>query len=419
MKHVLTIGLITIILAARLAVPASAAPRVVTSIKPLHSLVSGVMKGVGEPYLLIKGVASPHTFSLKPSDASELERARVIFWVGDVLAPGLERPLEVLPKRANVVALGEMKGLELLKLREGGLWEGHDDDHGGEKKAEGDHHDEDKEAKAGDDDHDKEKRGKAEDDHHDEKEKAGAKDDDHEKMEAKAKDDDHHEKAEAKEEHHGEEKHGKTEDDDHAKEKSGAKDDHHDEKEKAEAKGHHGEEEDHHGGFDAHIWLDPMNAKKWVDAIAHELEEVDPRNKEKYESNARNMKARIDALHKELARSLAPVKGAPYIVFHDAYQYMEKRYGLTPIGSVTLSPEKKPGSARLVAIRRKIRDTKSICVFTEPQFQPRLVNVIMEGTGAGTGVLDPLGTGIPAGEDAYFTLMRNMAKSLRTCLSGK
>ena len=407
MKHVLIIGFIIIILAARLSAPASAAPRVVTSIKPLHSLVSGVMKGVGEPYLLIKGVASPHTFSLKPSDASELEKARVIFWVGDVLAPGLERPLEVLPKRANVVALGELKGLELLKLREGGLWEGHDDDHGGEKKAEGDHHDEGKEAKAADDDHDKEKRGKAEDDHHDEKEKAGA------------KDDDHHEKAEAKEEHHDEEKRGKAEDDDHDKQKAGAKDDHHDEKEKAEAKGHHGEEEDHHGGFDAHIWLDPMNAKKWVDAIAHELEEVDPRNKKKYESNARNMKSRIDALHEELARSLAPVRGAPYIVFHDAYQYMEKRYGLTPIGSVTLSPEKKPGSARLVAIRRKIRDTKSICVFTEPQFQPRLVRVIMEGTGAGTGVLDPLGTGIPAGEDAYFILMRNMAKSLRTCLSGK
>ncbi len=338
------------------------------------------MKGIGEPYLLIKGVASPHTFSLKPSDARELERARVIFWVGDVLAPGLERPLEILPKRANVVALGELKGLELLKLREGGLWEGHDDDHGGEKKAEGDHHDEGKEAKDGDDDHDKEKRGKAEDDHHDEKEKTGAKDDDHEKMEAKAKDDDHHEKA--------------------------------------EAKGDHGDEEDH-GGFDAHIWLDPMNARRWVDAIAHELEEVDPANKKKYESNAQNLKARIDALHKELAQALAPVKGAPYIVFHDAYQYMEKRYGLTPIGSVTLSPEKKPGSARLVAIRRKIRDTKSICVFTEPQFQPRLVKVIMEGTGAGTGVLDPLGTGIPAGEDAYFTLMRSMAKSLGTCLSGK
>ncbi|MCY4382304.1 MAG: zinc ABC transporter substrate-binding protein [Nitrospinae bacterium] len=121
----------------------------------------------------------------------------------------------------------------------------------------------------------------------------------------------------------------------------------------------------------------------------------------------------------DLARTLTPVKGAPYIVFHDAYQYMEKRYGLNAIGSVSLSPEKKPGSARLEAIRKKIRDTKSICVFTEPQFQPKLVKVIMAGTGAGTGVLDPLGANIPAGEDAYFTLMRNMAKSLKGCLAGK
>ncbi len=301
---------------------ASAAPRVVVSIKPLHSLVAGVMKGVGEPYLLMKGVASPHTFSLKPSDAGELERARVIFWVGEVLAPGLERPLEVLPKKAEVLALAEVKGLGVrkLKLREGGLWEGRDDDHGEEKQA-------------------------------------------------------------------------------------GAKE-------------HHGEEEDH-GGFDAHIWLDPMNARKWVDAIAHELGVADPGNRKKYEANARNLEVRIDGLHRELESVLAPVKDAPYIVFHDAYQYMEKRYGLTPIGSVTLSPEKKPGTARLVEIRKKIRGSKSICVFTEPQFQPRLVQIIMGGTGAGIGVLDPLGTGIPAGEDAYFILMRAMAKSLKTCLSRK
>ena len=322
---------LVIVLCAQPARSASAAPRVVVSIKPLHSLVAGVMKGVGAPGLLMRGAASPHTFSLKPSDARMLARARVIFWVGEVLAPGLKRPLEVLPKKAKVLALAEIKGLELRKLREGGLWEGRDDDHGEEKQA-------------------------------------GAKDDDHDK-------------------------------------------------EKAEAKGHHGEED--HGGFDAHIWLDPMNARKWVDAIAHELGVADPGNRKKYEANARNLKVRIEGLHKELKRMLAPVKGAPYIVFHDAYQYMEKRYGLTPIGSVTLSPEKKPGSARLVEIRKKIRGLKSICVFTEPQFQPRLVQIIMGGTGAGTGVLDSLGASVPAGENAYFTLMRAMAKSLRTCLSRK
>ena len=319
MRHGLVGMALAIALCAQPTLFASAAPRVVVSIKPLHSLVAGVMKGVGEPYLLMKGVASPHTFSLKPSDAGELERARVIFWVGDILSPGLERPLEVLPKKANILALAEVKGLELRKLREGGLWEGRDDDHGEEKQA--------------------------------------------------------------------------------------------------GAKGHHGEED--HGGFDAHIWLDPMNARKWVSAIAHELGVADPGNRKKYEANARNLKVRIDGLHKELARTLAPVKDAPYIVFHDAYQYMEKRYGLTPIGSVTLSPEKKPGTARLVEIRKKIRGQKSICVFTEPQFQPRLVQIIMGGTAARTGVLDSLGASVPAGEDAYFTLMRAMAKSLKTCLSRK
>ena len=320
MRHGLVGMALAIALCAQPTLFASAAPRVVVSIKPLHSLVAGVMKGVGTPYLLMKGVASPHTFSLKPSDARELARARVIFWVGDILSPGLERPLEVLPKKAKALALAEIKGLELRKLREGGLWEGRDDDHGEEKQA--------------------------------------------------------------------------------------------------GAKGHHGEEEDH-GGFDAHIWLDPMNARRWVDAIAHELGAADPQNRKKYEANAKNLKTRLYDLHTELDRILDPVRNAPYIVFHDAYQYLEKRYGLTPIGSVTLSPEKKPGSARLVAIRKKIRGLKSICVFTEPQFQPRLVQTVIRGTAARTGVLDSLGTGIPAGEDAYFTLMRAMAKSLKTCLSRK
>ena len=392
MKYILFTAALTMVLLTHLSVPASAAPKVVASIKPLHSLVSGVMKGVGEPYLLIKGAASPHTFSLKPSDAREIERARVIFWVGESLAPSLERPLEVLPKRAEVVAMAEIKGLKLLKLREGGLWEGHDDHHGEEGK--GDHHDEHKHGMA------------KKDDHHDDHKHAKAKKDDHhhdEDKHGKAKDDHHHDRkhAMAKDKHHDEHKHEK------------AKDDHHGEK----AGDHHGEHR--HGDFDVHVWLDPMNAKKWVHEITHELEEADPANREKYEANEKRLMARLDALHEELKSTLAPLKGAPYIVFHDAYQYYENRYGLNAIGSVTISPENKPGAARLVEIRKKVRDTKSICVFSEPQFEPKLVRVVMEGTGAGTGVLDPLGADIPAGEDAYFTLLRNMAKSLNTCLSRK
>ena len=391
MKFMLAAAALTMALLARPAAPASAAPPVVASIKPLHSLVAGVMKGVGEPHLLIKGVASPHTFSLKPSDASVLERARVIFWVGEVLAPGLERPIEVLPKRAKVLAMAEIKGLKLLKLREGGLWEEHDDHHG--EMGKGDHHDEHKHGKGKDDDHHHEHgHGKAKDDHHDDHKHARAKDDHH----------DDHKHAKGRDDHHDDHKHEK------------ARDDHHDEK----AGDHHGEHH-HHSGLDAHAWLDPMYAKKWVHAITHELEDADPANRKKYEANEKRLMARLDALHEELKSTLAPLKGAPYIVFHDAYQYFEKRYGLNAVGSVTFSPERKPGAARLTAIRKKVRDTKSICVFSEPQFQPKLVKVVMEGTGARTGVLDPLGADIPAGEDAYFTLLRNMAKSLRTCLSGE
>ena len=396
MKYMLFAAVLAMTLIARLAAPASAAPKVVASIKPLHSLVSGVMKGVGEPYLLIKGAASPHTFSLKPSDAREIERARVIFWVGELLAPSLERPLEVLPKRAEVVAMTELRGVKLLKLREGGLWEGHDDHHGEDEK--GGHHDEHKHGMAKKDDHhDDHKHEKGKDaDHHD---------DDHKHAKGKDHHDDDHKHAKGKDHHDDDHKHAKGKDDHH--------DDHKHEKGKDDHHGHH------HGGFDAHAWLDPMYAKKWVHEITHELEEADPANRAKYEANEKRLMARLDALHEELKSALAQLKGAPYIVFHDAYQYFEKRYGLNAIGSVTLSPEKKPGAARLVEIRKKIKDTKSICVFSEPQFQPKLVKVVMEGTGAGTGVLDPLGADIPAGEDAYFTLLRNMAKSLNTCLSRK
>ena len=366
MKRVLFCVILLMVFCWPLVHRASAAPRVVVSIKPVHSLVAGVMKGVGEPRLLLKGAASPHTFALKPSDAKAIEDARLIFWVGEALAPPLARAFRVIPKEAKIVALADVKvpGLRRLEVRRGGLWEAHDHDH--------DDHGEDKHA------HGEEKRG-----HDHDKEKHA----------------------------HGEEKRGH----DHDREKH----DHGEEKRAhGEEKRAHGEA-DHHDdehAFDPHLWLDPLNASLWAGVIARELGQADPGNREKYEANARRLKARLDALHRDLEGALAPVKSAPYVVFHDAYQYLEKRYGLNAVGSVSASPEKKPGAARLAELRAKIRKTKSICVFSEPQFRPGAVTTIIRGTGAGAGELDPLGARIPAGEDAYFTLMRELAKSLRTCL---
>ena len=271
---------------------------VVASIKPIHSLVAAVMSGVGEPGLIVEGTGSPHNYALKPSQARKLESAKVVFWVGHELEAFLEKPLETVGAKAKSVALIDAHGLEKLGFREGGAFDKHG--HGDE---------------AGHDDHDHEKKAEADHDH------------DHEK---KAKDDhdhDHEKKAEAKHDHdHDHEKKAKDDHDHDHDHKKKAKDDHdHDHEKKAEAEHDHGEEHAH-GEFDAHVWLDPKNAKAMVHEIEEALAEADPGNAKKYEANAKAVMAKLDKLIAEVSADLEPVKGKGFIVFHDAYQYFEKRF---------------------------------------------------------------------------------------------
>ncbi|KJS35748.1 MAG: hypothetical protein VR70_15165 [Rhodospirillaceae bacterium BRH_c57] len=192
---------------------------------------------------------------------------------------------------------------------------------------------------------------------------------------------------------------------------------HEDEHDHEEEHGH-GHEDDHaHGAMDSHMWLDPRNAQAWTAAIAHHLTVVDPANAEAYARNAAATQQRIIALEDRLAARLAGVKTVPYIVFHDAYQYFEHRFGLSPAGAVTVSPEQAPGARRVAELRDLVQTTNAACVFAEPQFEPRLVQVVVEGTNAATGVLDPLGTKLPPGPDLYFTMMENLADSLVACLT--
>lgn len=182
----------------------------------------------------------------------------------------------------------------------------------------------------------------------------------------------------------------------------------------------HGHARDAHGhghaGLDAHVWLDPANARAIVRAAAAALAAADPANGARYAANARALEGRLDALETRIAARLAPVSGRAYIVFHDAYQYFERRYGLTPAGSVTVSPGRPPGARRLAELRAKIRGAGAACVFIEPQFEPRLAHTVIEGTGARLGTLDPVGAGLAPGKDAYFTLMETLADSLARCL---
>lgn len=285
---------------------ASAEPKVLATIKPVHALVAQVMGATGTPDLLVGGTASPHTYVMKPSDAKKLAAAAIVFRVAETIDPFVTKAVAGLPKTTLVVTLAKASGVTTLPQREGGAFEAdHDGEHG-----------------------------------HD---------------------------------------HGRD-------------------------------------AVDGHVWLDPTNAKAMLDTIATTLAERMPDSAATYRRNADAAKVRIDELAAELTLALAPVVGRPYVVFHDAYQYFEKRFGLTVAGSITVNPDIPPSGKRLSQLRAKIASLGVACVFGEPNFDAKVIATVIEGSSARSGTLDPEGASLPPGPELYGTLMRNLAAGLKTCL---
>jgi zinc transport system substrate-binding protein len=279
-----------------------AAPQVLASIKPLHSIVAAVMQGAGTPGLLLTGAASPHSYALKPSDARKIARAQVIFWAGPAIETFLQTPLTNLGHQARIVALADAPGVVRLPARKGGLWEGDAD-------------------------------------------------------------------------------------------------------------------EDTSAGIDGHVWLDPGNAIAMAQTIARTIAAVDPAHAQLYAANAAAFAQAVKRLDRELAASLTPLHGRPYLVFHDAFHYFEAHYGLSPAGAVTAASDRPPGTRRVEDLRARIKRSGPICVFSSPQFSPRLVSALIEGSAARPGILDDLGADIPPGPGLYATLLSRIAGSLRSCLT--
>jgi len=304
------------IISSFLSFSAKADINVVTTIKPLHSLISNVMKGVGEPSLIIEGTSNPHNFVLKPSHAKLLEDADIIFWIGGDLEAFMEKPLSSLAKDAEKISFMELGTIEKLKFREDNIFDY----------------------------------------------------DDHE---------DH-------EDHDG---HKENEHDDH--------------------------DEHNHGEFDAHLWLDPVNAKKMVIEISHELSELDPANKSTYMANADKTIEDLDRLIKEVNRSLS--KDISYVVFHDAYQYFEKRFGVTSAGALTLNPDVLPGAKQIIDIQNLIKEKNIKCIFSEPQYNPKIIETLANDTNILTGTMDPLGANLDSGATMYIKLIMNIANSIKNC----
>lgn len=292
----------------------AAEPKVVVTIKPLHALVAQVMAGVGTPTLLVQGLASSHTYSLRPSEARTLNGADVLVRMSETVEPFTSKIVRSLPASVEVVTLQDTPRLKLLQRRTDAVFsphpheERHDDDNG------------------------------------------------------------------------------------HAPEHA-------------------------HGAIDGHAWLDPDNAIAMVDRIEQALSIRYPDHAARFAANADGLKARLEALSRELARDLKPIASRPYIVFHDATQYLERRYGLNVVGSISMSPEIAPSGKRLTELRRKIDELGAVCVFAEPQFDTRLVANLIEGTSARSGTFDPEGGRLEPGPELYFTLMRQLAGDLKGCLA--
>ena len=312
---------------------ANAEIKVVTSIKPIHSLASYLMDGVNKPDLIVDGYSSPHGFALKPSHAKMLQEADLIFWVSEDLENFLIKPLNSIAKKAEKIELMEIKGLKKLKFREKNIFDGHDD-HG------------------------------------------------HEEDERKHEEDEH-----------------KHEEDEHKHEEEG-----HDE---------HGHEDHAHGEYDPHIWLDPINAKIILNEMVEHLIENDEKNSSTYRKNLAKALKDIDKLIKDVKSELN--KDISFIVFHDAYQYFENRFNVSVLGAFTVNTDVMPGAEQLSKIRKIIEHDKVSCIFSEPQFNPDIINAVAKDMDIKTGVLDPLGATLDPDKRLYFKLIKNMPKSFKGC----
>ena len=171
--------------------------------------------------------------------------------------------------------------------------------------------------------------------------------------------------------------------------------------------------------IDPHMWLSPANAAAIARSVATVLKKQDPANVRRYERNTQDLITRINALDRRLRISLKPVSNTPYLVFHDAYQYLEQHFSLKALGAISINPERRPGARRITEIRKQIKNSGVRCVFREPQFPPRLVTTITKGTKARIGLLDPLGASLQPGPDQWFNLMSGLEKALLACLGDR
>lgn len=306
------IALFTALLAVSLPVRAI---EVLTTIKPLGFIAAAITDGVSEPKVLLPTGASPHDFSLRPSDIRSINGAGLVVWVGPELEGFMAKPLA---NHFHALALTQVEGMPLFNYATQDSHDSHDhDDHAHAAHEHGDHDE-----------------------------------------------------------------------------------------------GHEGH---HHEGVDPHIWLGPTQAKVIAKAIASELGKLDPANQARYDANLAAFDTKVDAKDKVIAGQMKAVNEKGYFVFHEAYGYWERHYGMSSKGHFTVSPERRPGAKTLVDIRKALEEKQASCIYAEPQFSPAVIESVARNTGAKVLLLDEVGEQVPLGPDGYPQFMQQLADAFAQC----
>ncbi|MCW9051905.1 MAG: zinc ABC transporter substrate-binding protein [Motiliproteus sp.] len=341
----------------------SQAVEVVTTIKPLQLIAAAVMKGVAQPQLLLPSNASPHDYQLRPSDVRKLQQADLLFWIGPELESFLEKSLRTTETSNRAIALLEQLESQ-PQQKSASHQEGHDDhnDHAN---------------------------------HQDHK--------DHEEHENHQAHKDHDEHADHQEH---------MDHDDHADHQEHMD---HDQHENPEEQGHHHD----HNGVDPHIWLSPVMAKQIAEHMVEALVAVDAANAEQYQQNFSHFQKQLEQTDHLLETKLESLRNRGYYVFHDAYGHFEQHYQLKHLGAFTVDPSRRPGAKHLIEIRQKLENSEAVCIFSEPQFKPAVIESITEGLDLNRGTLDPLASDFKISANGYIDFLTSMAEQFQQCLSKK
>jgi zinc transport system substrate-binding protein len=204
-------------------------------------------------------------------------------------------------------------------------------------------------------------------------------------------------------------------------------DEHHEEGEHHDEHDEHHEEGEHHDGHaghdhtgsDPHAWLDPENAIVWLDEIVKTLADLDPEHAEQYAANAEAAIEAVEVTSAHIQLELTPFQDLSFVVFHDAYQYFEGRFDLAATGAISLGDSAAPSPARIGELQDQLTEKGVECVFFEPQFNPSLVETVIEHVESRSNVklveIDPLGTLIPLGPQFYTDLLTSVSNSVSSC----